>query len=225
MEQVRDNRKCNWFWADNSIIDTYAAKIGPYGVLVYMLLCRMANEQGTCWPSLATISEKIGVSETTVKKSLAVLVEHGLVSKESGVANRISNVYTLLNLESSSTARACNAYPTAPSDPDIVATRLPLGRHTPTNNTNITILKNNIDTPTLKTASKVQIQAQVPPELEWVVSYCKERRNGVDPIKWFDFYASKGWMVGKNKMKDWQAAVRTWERSGESQPTATGLRI
>jgi hypothetical protein len=41
--------------------------------------------------------------------------------------------------------------------------------------------------------------------------YCLERKNTVDPIKWFNFYEAKGWMIGKNKMKDWKAAVRTWE--------------
>jgi hypothetical protein len=49
------------------------------------------------------------------------------------------------------------------------------------------------------------------PSVEDVAAYCSERGNGVDPSKFVDFYASKGWMVGKNKMKDWKAAVRTWE--------------
>lgn len=49
------------------------------------------------------------------------------------------------------------------------------------------------------------------PELSEVKAYCKERTNDVDPDKWYDFYESKGWMIGKNKMKDWKAAVRTWE--------------
>lgn len=52
----------------------------------------------------------------------------------------------------------------------------------------------------------------IPPTLEQVQAYCLERNNLVDPNKWFDFYQSKGWMVGKNKMKDWKAAVRTWEK-------------
>lgn len=55
-----------------------------------------------------------------------------------------------------------------------------------------------------------------PPTLEEVISYCEERKNNVDASKWFDFYASKGWMVGKNKMKDWRAAVRTWENTRQS---------
>lgn len=55
----------------------------------------------------------------------------------------------------------------------------------------------------------------IPPKIEDVISYCKERNNGVDVNKWYDFYSSKGWMIGKNKMKDWKAAVRTWEKKSE----------
>lgn len=50
-----------------------------------------------------------------------------------------------------------------------------------------------------------------PPTLEDVKAYCKERGNNVNPERFIDFYSSKGWMVGKNKMKDWKAAVRNWE--------------
>ena len=54
-----------------------------------------------------------------------------------------------------------------------------------------------------------------PPSLDEVKEYCKERGNKVDADKWFDYYTSNGWKVGKNSMKDWKAAVRTWERSGD----------
>ena len=52
----------------------------------------------------------------------------------------------------------------------------------------------------------------VPPTVEEVRAYCLERGNHVNPDAFVDFYTSKGWMVGKNKMKDWKAAVRTWEK-------------
>jgi hypothetical protein len=52
----------------------------------------------------------------------------------------------------------------------------------------------------------------VAPSVEEVSVYCKERNNGIDPQSFIDFYDSKGWMIGKNHMKDWKAAVRTWER-------------
>ena len=45
-----------------------------------------------------------------------------------------------------------------------------------------------------------------------VQDYCKLRNNNIDAEAFIDFYESKGWMVGKNKMKDWKSAVRTWEK-------------
>lgn len=50
------------------------------------------------------------------------------------------------------------------------------------------------------------------PTVEEVRAYCSERGNGVSPEAFCDFYESKGWFVGKNLMKDWRAAVRTWEK-------------
>lgn len=52
------------------------------------------------------------------------------------------------------------------------------------------------------------------PSLGEVTSYCEERGKGIDPQQWFDFYTSNGWRVGRNSMKDWRAAVRTWEKNG-----------
>ena len=56
-----------------------------------------------------------------------------------------------------------------------------------------------------------------PPTLDEVKAYCLERKNQVDPEAFFNFYESKGWMVGKNKMKDFKAAVRTWERTSRNK--------
>jgi len=64
----------------------------------------------------------------------------------------------------------------------------------------------------------------VPPTLEEVTAYCLERFNGVDPESFISFYQSKDWFIGKNKMKDWKAAVRTWERARKNQPTTTTYR-
>lgn len=52
-----------------------------------------------------------------------------------------------------------------------------------------------------------------PPTVEDVRAYCSERNNTVDPHAFVDFYESKGWMIGKNKMRDWKSALRNWERS------------
>ena len=61
----------------------------------------------------------------------------------------------------------------------------------------------------------------VPPSFDEVQAYCTERGNGIDAQAFIDFYASKGWMVGKTKMTDWKAAVRTWESRKRKQSKAT----
>lgn len=68
---------------------------------------------------------------------------------------------------------------------------------------------NPADVPEVKRSTRKPFN---PPTVEEVRAYCTERGNGVDPEAFVDFYASKGWMIGKNKMKDWKAAVRTWEQ-------------
>lgn len=65
--------------------------------------------------------------------------------------------------------------------------------------------------------NRVKSTRFVPPTIEEVKEYCKERGNNVDAEKFVDFYESKGWMVGKNKMKSWKACVRTWERSDDNK--------
>lgn len=60
-----------------------------------------------------------------------------------------------------------------------------------------------------------------PPTVDEVEAYCQERKNGVDPQRFIDHYTANGWKVGKNPMKDWKAAVRTWE-GGESKPQSGG---
>lgn len=57
-----------------------------------------------------------------------------------------------------------------------------------------------------------------PPTVDQVRDYCVERGNWVDPQRFVDHYTSNGWMVGKNKMKDWKAAVRTWEKNDKERP-------
>ena len=53
------------------------------------------------------------------------------------------------------------------------------------------------------------------PSVEEVEKYCKERNNNVDAETFVNFYESKGWLVGKTKMKDWRACVRTWEKKSK----------
>ena len=78
-------------------------------------------------------------------------------------------------------------------------------------NTNQEPLTNNQELSVKDTGTKAK--RFVPPTLDQIRSYCNERLNNVDANKFIDHYTSNGWLVGKNKMKDWKAAIRTWEKS------------
>lgn len=59
-----------------------------------------------------------------------------------------------------------------------------------------------------------------PPTLDELNAYCGEKGLRIDAQRFIDFYESKGWMIGKNQMKDWKAAVRNWSRSQRQELTA-----
>ena len=63
---------------------------------------------------------------------------------------------------------------------------------------------------------KAKVKRFVKPTLDDIFDYCSERQNNVDYQKFYDYYSSNGWKVGKNPMKDWKAAVRTWEKNTEA---------
>jgi hypothetical protein len=82
-------------------------------------------------------------------------------------------------------------------------------------NVNVNVNDNVLDKSNIKENSvkeKSPTSRFVPPTIEQIRDYCIERNNLVDPERFYNFYQAKGWMVGKNKMKDWKAAVRTWEK-------------
>lgn len=77
-------------------------------------------------------------------------------------------------------------------------------------------LKNN--------SPKTTTKRFIKPSLEEVKAYCLERNNAIDPEQFIDYYECNGWKVGKNPMKDWKAAVRTWERRNTTTSNKTAVR-
>ena len=73
---------------------------------------------------------------------------------------------------------------------------------------------NNISINNININKKENIKRKsfVKPTIEEIDQYCRERNNGINANAFYDFYESKDWYVGKNKMKDWKACVRTWEQ-------------
>lgn len=102
MDQGVDDRTPGWFWADNTLVDTYAARLGIHAFGVYMVMVRHLNGNNECWPSTATIGKKLGISRRTVVTSIQKLVDEGLVTvqaREIPGKGQVSNLYTIRRVD------------------------------------------------------------------------------------------------------------------------------
>lgn len=82
---------------------------------------------------------------------------------------------------------------------------------------------NNPQTTTSKQTKQILGEKRknfVPPTVEQVREYCEKRNNNIDPVRFVDSYSAKGWYIGKNKMKDWEACVRTWEQRAKQDKSS-----
>lgn len=80
----------------------------------------------------------------------------------------------------------------------------------------------NVHKSPIREKSHIYSSRFVVPSVEEVKSYCEERRNSIDAEQFVNFYAAKGWKIGKSPMKDWKASVRTWERNQQHAVNAVG---
>lgn len=96
---VRDRRGGHWAWFHHSVIDDYGAAIGPYGIAVYVCLCRHADREESTFVGQRTIATEIGAGRTSVNQAVAKLRELGLIEVEDRVDEhgRTTSTYTLLD--------------------------------------------------------------------------------------------------------------------------------
>jgi len=139
------------------------------------------------------LSFKTGISEQTIRTCLKKLE----LTKE--ITVKSTNKYSIITV--------CN-YDSYQDKTEI--TNQQLTNNQPATNQQLTTNKNDKN-------KKNDKNIFIPPSLLDVIEYCKERKNNVDAEAWINHYTAKGWMIGKNKMKDWKAAVRTWEKSNKEQ--------
>lgn len=104
---------------------------------------------------------------------------------------------------------ACNAPVTPCNAVDKNKNRIEKNREEKENVMGASAEADNAPTPPAQTARRFS-----PPAVAEVDAYCRERGNGVDAQRFVDYYAARGWKLGKTTMKDWRAAVRTWENTG-----------
>jgi hypothetical protein len=115
---VRDRRHRGFFMVFNDLYDKYGAKLGPYGLAVYMALSRYANRESECWPSLQRIADGTGMSRRQVMREIQKLEQLLLIEVER--AGTQVNVYVLLDVGDSEALPSAKQSPT--SDTQSLAT-------------------------------------------------------------------------------------------------------
>lgn len=200
--------------------------------LIYAYLAAFAGNGDECYPSVETICKELGMTKTTMYKYMNVLVEDGVIEKkQTYVGNLKSKVIYRITHEVASNVRVPKISESGESI-SLVSEKIGIRRgENPSeserniNNTNSNNINNNnnnkyicvqpeVDTPP-EAIKKKKTSRFIPPTVEEVRQYCQENDYILDSQRFVDFYECKGWMVGKNKMKDWKAAVRTWVRKDQ----------
>jgi len=177
----------------------YSQKLCPNSKLLYGELTALCNDKGFCWASNSYFAKLYEVHVGTISKWITQLSRNDHIS----VIVENENERKIYIHEKMKPPTPNGVTPLH----DLVIDPTPNDVHNTTYNNTINNTKN--------TGLRPRDCFSIPTIIE-LTEYCKMRKNNVDPQNFLDFYEAKGWMIGKNKMKNWQAAVRTWEKNDGS---------
>ena len=170
------------------------ADITPNAKLLFAEITALLQMNGVCFASNQYFSKLYGKNKVTVSRWINELKRNGFIKvsftyKEG--TKEIANRYIQICYEGVSK-----------NDQEVLTKLL---------KNNNTINNNNLTDSNKKGRFKK-------PTLDDVKNYCILRQNNIDAEAFIDFYESKNWQIGRNKMKDWKACVRTWERREAKKP-------
>ena len=171
----------------------YNKKLSPNSKLLYAEITALCNMNGKCTASTEYFCKLYEVSRVSIQKWLKILEDNKHIKRVNIYKQGSKEILTRV----------------------ITLVNIP-SKEKLTDNINTKVYNNNNTTYSNKERFKK-------PTLDQVNDYCIERKNNVDAEAFLDFYESKDWKIGKNKMKDWKAAIRTWERRETKKPTMSKL--
>jgi hypothetical protein len=181
-------------------------------LLVYAIIYGFSQEEGQVFSgSLQYLADWTSSTKQGVMKNLKSLVEKGYIVKNDKFINGVK----FCEYYATQFNRVYNSV-----EQGIQLSLMGGIKHSLPNNIDLNNIDNNINN-NIENSTSINSSKFKKPTLEEVKNYCLERNNNVDAENFIDFYESNGWKVGNNKMKDWKASVRTWERRNNK---STGTR-
>lgn len=199
------------------MVSAMACKVGnPLRKLVLIKLADNANDSGECWPSYQNIADQCEISKSSVKNHIRELEKAGFLTRvyrKQGNLNK-SNIFHLT---------------LGQHTPQGVSQEMPqVGQEMPEGGAGDARGGEAGDAPRtshssepvkepVKEPKRTPAKKSIPPSEDQVEDYATE--NGLNLTGFFDYYQSNGWRVGKNPMRDWEAAARNWhKRQSEFSP-------
>ena len=173
----------------------YDSELTPTAKLLYGEITSLCDREGYCWATNNYFSKLYKTSDKTITRNLNLLEQKGYINIFYQLKGAIKQRFITMDK---------NVFERTKMSFDE-------GQKCPINNisNNIKEINNN---KLLFTKKKF-----IKPTLEEVRQYCLERKNKIDAEKFIDYYESNGWKVGRNSMKDWKAAIRTWEQRNKEK--------
>lgn len=167
-------------------------RLSPRAVLLYGLVLSL-SQNGFCWANNRFFAERLGVSKDRVSRIVSELAECGFVRLSPDPDSGTRRIYPLVENAAWVGKKAntpCQEHQT------------PLGE----NANHRKYLDQNIEN---TSAKRKRFQ---PPSVSEVADYCREHSLSMDAERFVDYYTANGWMAGRSRMRDWQAAARNWAR-------------
>jgi len=172
----------------------YDHDLPPNAKLLYAEISALCNMNGKCTASTKYFADLYNVSKVSIQKWLKALEQKNYINRKVVYKNDSKEIeiryITIVN---------------EPTQPKLTTSN----KEKLTDNNNTKVYDSNNITYSNKRFVK--------PKINDIILYCFERKNYVDAFAFMDFYESKNWMIGKNKMKCWKSAVRTWERRDKNK--------
>lgn len=212
----------------------YDVRLTPNAKLLYGELTALCNEKGYCWASNDYFAGLYEVSKTSVSKWVSALREGGYITIQLHYKEGTKHIlHRYIRLADDSIEEMLHTpirnvtypiedklstYITNVKDP--IEDKL-IDNNTSNNTSNITMNRGETSSPALEEEVGQEVipvkpkdnkpKKFVAPTLDELIEYCNATNAGIDPAGFWNFYESKGWMIGKNKMKSWPHAVGTWK--------------
>lgn len=181
---MENNRDFKGIWIPKEIwLDE---RLNALDKIILLEIDSLDNEETHCFASNDYLAEFCQCSVRKVSESISTLIKLNYLQVVS-FDGRTRILQSKLEKNAKQTSKICKADT----------------QKMPHNNIN-----NNID----DNINIIREKRFIPPSIEEVEEYIKTKNYNVDPESFVNFYTSKGWYVGKNKMKDWKSAVNTWQR-------------